>query len=97
VVYFVFIICLCVVAVVATVVVLHLYLRAESSPVKPMPAWVSLSFNFDILSIEGDHPGFDSFITTHCMCRYSVALCISTVLRYFFLWLFLSVNTSLYC
>jgi len=40
VVYFLFVICLCVLAVVGTIVVLHLYLRAVSQPILPVPSWV---------------------------------------------------------
>ena len=40
--YFVFVISVCVLATVLTVVVLHLYLRAETHPVTPMPTWVGM-------------------------------------------------------
>ena len=44
VVYFLFVICLCVFAVLITIVILHLYLRAGSKPIVPMPAWVSTHY-----------------------------------------------------
>jgi len=38
--FFLFVICVCVLATMFTVVVIHLYLRAETHPVTPMPSWV---------------------------------------------------------
>ena len=42
VVYLLFLICICVLTVVLTIAVQHLYLRSETKPFTPMPAWVSM-------------------------------------------------------
>jgi len=42
VIYFLFLICICILTVVLTVIVHHLYLRSETKPFTPMPAWVSM-------------------------------------------------------
>jgi len=39
--FFLFVISVCVLATMLTVVVMHMYLRAMTHPVTPMPAWVS--------------------------------------------------------
>jgi len=42
VVYLLFLICICVLTVVLTIAVQHLYLRSETKPFTPIPAWVSV-------------------------------------------------------